>query len=72
MTKTLEQAIEILRQMPEERQESLAQLLLHEIREDEQWVQSTARHGVKLQSLVDDVLKADDRRECEPLEPETL
>lgn len=61
MTKALEQAIERLKQMPEDRQDSLAQLLLHEIDEDERWQQSTTRHADKLQDLVADVLEAERR-----------
>jgi hypothetical protein len=72
MTKTLEQAIERLKQMPEDRQNSLAQLLLHEIDEDERWQHSTTRHADKLQGLVKDVLEAERRGECEPLDPESL
>ncbi|MEX2317039.1 MAG: hypothetical protein WD669_07800 [Pirellulales bacterium] len=72
MTKTLEQAIERLRQMPEDRQDSLAQLLLHEIEEDERWQKSTESHADRLQGLVRDVLEADRRGECEPLHPDQL
>ena len=72
MTKTLEQAIERLKQMPEDQQDSLAQLLLHEIDENERWQQSTARHSEELQSLVADILEAERRGECEPLDPDQL
>jgi predicted DNA-binding ribbon-helix-helix protein len=72
MTKTLEEAIERLKQMPEDRQDSLAQLLLHEIDEDERWRQSTANHTDKLQKLVNEVLEAERRGECEPLDPDNL
>ena len=72
MTKTLEKAIELLRRMPEERQEAIARLVLHEIDEDEEWMRSTAAHSDKLQRLVDDVLEADRRGECEPLDPDQL
>jgi len=72
MTKTLEHAIERLRQMPEDRQDSLARLLLHEIEEDERWTRTTASHADKLQQLVDDVLDADRRGECESLDPDQL
>ena len=68
MTKTLEQAIERLRQMPQDRQDAIARLLLHEIEEDERWARSTASHADKLQGLVNDVLEADRRGECGPLD----
>jgi hypothetical protein len=47
--------------MPEERQDALAQLLLHEIDEDERWRQSTVAHKGKLRGLIKDVLEADRR-----------
>lgn len=72
MTKTLEPAIERLRQMPEDRQDSLARLLLHEIDEDERWMHSTAIHADKLQGLIDAVVEADRRGECETLDPDRL
>lgn len=72
MTKTLEAAIERLRQMPAERQDSLAQLLLHEMEEDERWQQSTERNAEKLRGFVNEVLEADRRGECEPLDPDRL
>jgi hypothetical protein len=72
MTKTLEQAIERLRQMPEDRQDAIARLLLHEIDEDERWTRTTEAHADKLKGLVDDVLEADRRGECEPLDPDQL
>jgi hypothetical protein len=72
MTKTLQQAIDRLQQMPEERQDALARLMLHEIEEDERWARSTAAHADKLKSLVNDVLEADRRGECETLDPDQL
>jgi hypothetical protein len=72
MTKTLEQAIERLQQLPAERQERLAQLLLHELDEDQRWLDSTAAGADKLRGLVDEVLEADRRGECEPLDPDRL
>jgi hypothetical protein len=72
MTKTLEQAIERLRQMPEERQELLARLLLHEMEQDDLWSRTTEKYADKLNELVKDILAADDRGECEPLDPDKL
>jgi len=72
MTDTLQKAIQQLQQMPEERQELLAQLVLHEIEQDRRWTQSTEAYADKLRGLVDDVLAADDRGECEPLSPDEL
>jgi hypothetical protein len=72
MTKALQAVIERLRQVPEDRQDALAALLLHELDEDERWAQSTAANVEKLRGLVDDVLAADRRGECELLDPERL
>jgi hypothetical protein len=72
MTKTLEKAIERLREMPEDRQDSLARLLLHEIEEDERWMRSTASNVDRLKGFVAEVLDADRRGECEPLDPDQL
>jgi len=72
MTEALQKAIEQLQQMPKERQDLLARLVLHEIEQDRQWSQSTEVRADKLRGLVDDVLAADDRGECEPLSPDEL
>ena len=72
MTKLLEQAIERLRQMPEDRQDLLAKFMLHEIEADEQWTRSTAANAGKLRGLVDEVLEADRRGECKALDVDEL
>ncbi len=72
MTDTLQKAIEQLQQMPEERQDSLARLVLHEIEQDQLWTQSTEKHADKLGGLVADILAADDRGGCKPLIPDEL
>ncbi len=72
MTKSLEHAIERLQQLPDDRQDLLARLLLHELEEDERWLNSTAGNADKLQQLVTDVLESDRRGQCEPLDPDTL
>ncbi len=58
--------------MSEDRQDALAQLLLHEMEEDERWQKSTAKHEDKIQGLVQDVLEAERRGECESLDPDNL
>jgi hypothetical protein len=65
MTKTLQEVIARLQQLPEERQDQLAQWVLLEIEEDEKWMRSTSENARKLRGLVDDVLAADNRGECE-------
>ena len=72
MSHTLEIAIERLREMHDDRQEQFAQLLLHEIEEDQRWERSTELHADKLPGLMSEVLQTDDRGECESLDPDTL
>jgi len=72
MSQTVDQAIARLRQMPEDQQERLAGLLLHEMEEDQRWLDSTAAHTDKLTSFVADILDANRRGQCEPLDPDTL
>lgn len=72
MTDSLQKAISQLEQMPADRQELLARLVLHEIEEDRKWTESTETHKDKLQGLVDDILAADERGECEALDPDKL
>jgi hypothetical protein len=72
MSTIVDHAIERLRQIPEDRQDLLARLVLHEIDEDEKWMRSTASNSDKLQGLVERILEADDRGECEPLDPDQL
>jgi hypothetical protein len=72
MSDIVENAINRLRQMPSERQDLLARLVLHEIEEDERWMNSTDANADKLQGLVERVLEANDRGECEPLDPDKL
>jgi hypothetical protein len=72
MSPILDTAIDRLRQMPEERQEIIARLMLHEIEEDEKWTRTTAENEHKLKSLIDEVISADDRGECETLDPDQL
>lgn len=72
MTKALQQAIDRLQQAPDEQQDALAALLLHELDEDARWTESTAANVDKLRHLVKDVLADDQRGECEPLEPDQL
>lgn len=67
MNALLQQAVEKLQEMPEERQELLARLVLHEIQEDRLWKQSTEQHSEKLSQFVAEVLAEDERGECEDL-----
>jgi hypothetical protein len=72
MSQILEQAIERLRKMPKDRQDLIARLMLHEIEEDERWMRSSDSNSSKLKGLVHEIVEADDRGECEPLDPDRL
>jgi hypothetical protein len=72
MSPILDTAISRLRQMPEDRQEIIARLMLHEIEEDERWTRTTTENERKLKSLIDEVISADDRGECKTLDPDQL
>jgi hypothetical protein len=72
MSDVVEHAIELLRQMPKDRQDLLARMMLHEIEEDERWLRSTDSSADKLQGLVNRVLEPDDLGECELLDPDKL
>lgn len=45
MTSALDEAIERLKQMPPERQDAFARLILREILADEQWMRSAAQNA---------------------------
>jgi hypothetical protein len=72
MSTIVDHAIERLRQMPEERQDLIARLVLHEIEEDERWMRTTDANADKLQGLVNRVLEDNARGECEELDPDKL
>jgi hypothetical protein len=72
MSNALQEAIDRLRQIPEDRQDSLARLILHEMEEDDRWCKSTADNADRLGGFVDEILAADRRGECMPLDPERL
>jgi glutamate mutase epsilon subunit len=67
MTKSLQDAIARRQQIPDDRQDVLARLLIQEIDEDEKWLASTAANAEKLDGRVNDVLAADNRGECDLL-----
>lgn len=72
MTKLLEQAVEKLRGLPDDRQESFARFLLHELETDEAFEASSVTHRDSLTRLVKDVLASDARGETEVLDPDKL
>jgi hypothetical protein len=72
MTRLMEKAIERLRAVPETQQDQVAQFLLNELAEDDRWSRSTAQNEGKVKALVNSILADDDRKVCEPLDPDRL
>ena len=69
MTKLVEQVIEKLRGLPENRHEAFARFLLHELDTDATWGRTTEEHGQKADEIVRDILARDARGETEILDP---
>ena len=56
MTKLMEQAIEKLRSLPEEKQDAVAGFVLSEPEEDQKWEQSSIQHADKRRKLADEAI----------------
>jgi hypothetical protein len=61
MTKLLTKAIEAMQSLPEDKQDQLAQLVLHEIEDDARWEATTDRKSDAASRIVADVMDADRR-----------
>jgi hypothetical protein len=72
MTKLMEQAVRHLQALPDDRQDQIAGFVISELREEDNWLRSTAAHAAGLQKLVDGVLDAERRGECGHLDPDRL
>jgi hypothetical protein len=68
----MEQAIARMKSIPEDRQDQVAGLVLNELDEDDRWSRSTGAHADKLRRVVHEILDADRRGQCEPLDPDRL
>ena len=72
MIKQLEEAIEKMRQLPEDEQAVLARFMLHELEEDLSWRQTTEDHAGTLAALVDEIAAEDARGDCRDLDVDEL
>jgi hypothetical protein len=58
MTPALEEVIERLREMPPERQDAFARMLVREILADEQWMRSAAQYAEWMQQRASDTVQS--------------
>ena len=72
MVKIMERAIEKLRSLADDRQETFARFLLSELDADAAWERTTTANAQSVDRLVQDVLAADARGETEVLNPDQL
>jgi hypothetical protein len=72
MTKLMEQAIERLRALPPEKQDSIAGIVLHELDSSDRWDELFSQYSPGLQRLADEAQKEYEAGLTEPLDPEKL
>lgn len=65
MTKLLEQALNRVRELPAERQDALASILLDELDAGKQWDEKLTTTGSQLETLAKQALDRDQRGESE-------
>lgn len=69
MTQRMKKALERLEALPEAEQDRMAELLLHELAEDDRWARTIHEHSDKLRKLTDEIKADDAAGRCEPLDP---
>jgi hypothetical protein len=72
MTKLMEQAIERLRALPEDQQDSFAGFLLHELESEERWDKLFSTYSPEIQRLADEAQAEYEAGLTEPLDPDKL
>ena len=72
MTNLLKKAFDEASKLPDTEQDSLAKLLLEEIRSEQRWDQAFSDSTDRLSELADEALKEHHGGKTEDLEPETL
>jgi hypothetical protein len=72
MTKLLEQAIEKLRSLPEDKQDTVAGFLLAELEADSDWDRSSIRYADKLRQLADEAREDFRSGRTTELDPDSL
>ena len=72
MTKLMEQAIEKLRALPEEKQDTVAGFVLSELESDQKWEQTSLKYGEKLRKLADEAQEDFRVGRTSELDPDSL
>ena len=72
MTKLLEDAIEKVRQMPQDEQDAIAQLVLDEIDSEKRWAELFSESPEKLRMLADQAWAEHETGGSEELDPDGL
>ena len=72
MTKLLEKAVELARQLPESEQDAIARLVLDEIEAERRWDQLFAKSPEKLSKLADKAWAEHEAGLSEELDPDRL
>ena len=72
MTGLLKKAFDEASKLPKDEQESLAKLVLEEIKSERRWDQAFSSSAERLSELADEALDEDRRGETEELKPEKL
>jgi hypothetical protein len=72
MTRLMEQVIEKLRSLPEEKQDSVAGFVLSELEADRKWDATSTRYADKLRKLADEAIDDLQAGRTSELNPDTL
>ncbi|MEO6434965.1 MAG: hypothetical protein ABIP55_04290 [Tepidisphaeraceae bacterium] len=72
MTKLMEQAIEKLRSLPVDKQDTVAGFVLSELESDRQWDQTSVKYGERLRKLADEALDNFRAGRTTELDPDSL
>jgi len=72
MTKLMEKAIEKLRALPEQEQDTVAGFVLNQLEEDRRWDHTSTKHADKLKALADEALDDFRAGRTTALDPEGL
>jgi hypothetical protein len=68
----MEQAIEALRALPEEKQDSVAGVVLSQLEEDRKWDETSIKYADNLRKLADEAAEDHSCGRTAELDPETL
>lgn len=72
MTKLMEQAIEALRSLPDDKQDAIAGSVLSQLEENRRWDETSTRYSDSLRALADEARQEHLAGQTLPLDPERL